>query len=509
MRRLSDIAHFEKIVSDASRSRRGSRLRSLFSMRLRHLSARERLDLLRRPLQLLAPRLRYFMLTGLLLVLLQSNPFGEGVGRNGMRLPFLLAWAPLAVAYFGAAYRGNPGVCPVGRTLARITMRRLGGGRHRRRAASAGQTAGPLRKRPSFFWKLAGFSGDGIRLAVDHNRAMVARCLLASACGLHSLGTGRGTLGTSRPPVEGSSASRQTHLRSLSPKSQNRDIRHHVPAHRLRPCPVRFGQAIAARSHPSAAILQPPVRAASALFDNVSRAPLVASVGFDACSRDVEIARLLTPSFNSAFLRNASRYDHARQLPTSYCQQESFNSAVTGKGPRSATNRPQYPRAHSNMLKAHFQRNLPGTQLVRADARHCPFAERCAHGSCVKRDSENPALCSSRAERTHILIVLDANAAPPSLDSAKKPHRMRSSHSRRWSAFTRVGERNPSLKFRDSLPRPSAASEPNRRIPPGWHKDVAGQEFRESLPIRSRENPATKPATTSCRNHLKTAGIQV
>ncbi len=110
--RLPNFELFEKVVSAASsspRARKGSRLDSLFGLRLRHLPAAERLDLLRRPLRLLAPRLRYFLLTALLLVLLQSNPFGEGVGRNWMRLPFLLVWASLAVAYFAAAYRSMLG----------------------------------------------------------------------------------------------------------------------------------------------------------------------------------------------------------------------------------------------------------------------------------------------------------------------------------------------------------------------------------------------------------------
>jgi hypothetical protein len=110
--RLPDFELFEKVVSAASsspRARKGSRIASLFGFRLRHLSAAERLNLLRQPLRLLAPRPRYFLLTAVLLVLLQSNPFGEAVGRNWMRLPFLLVWAPLAVAYFAAAYRSMLG----------------------------------------------------------------------------------------------------------------------------------------------------------------------------------------------------------------------------------------------------------------------------------------------------------------------------------------------------------------------------------------------------------------
>jgi hypothetical protein len=106
--RLADFTHFEKVISGAMQSRRGrrgSRRASLLGMRLRHLSGIERLALLRYPRQLLTPRLRYFGMTALLLVVLQSNPFGEGIGRNAMRLPFLLVWAPLAVAYFAAAYR--------------------------------------------------------------------------------------------------------------------------------------------------------------------------------------------------------------------------------------------------------------------------------------------------------------------------------------------------------------------------------------------------------------------
>ena len=69
--RLSNFEIFERVVSDASktsRARKGSRIGSLVSFRLRHLSAAERLDILRHPITLLAPRLRYFVLTGVLLV---------------------------------------------------------------------------------------------------------------------------------------------------------------------------------------------------------------------------------------------------------------------------------------------------------------------------------------------------------------------------------------------------------------------------------------------------------
>jgi hypothetical protein len=129
--RLSDFELFEKVVSAASsspRARKGSRLSSLFGLRLRHLSAAERLDLLRRPLRLLAPRLRYFLLTAVLLVLLQSNPFGEAVGRNWMRLPFLLVWAPLAVAYFVAAYRSMLGYGLLRRTATASSIVSLSAG---------------------------------------------------------------------------------------------------------------------------------------------------------------------------------------------------------------------------------------------------------------------------------------------------------------------------------------------------------------------------------------------
>jgi hypothetical protein len=129
--RLPDFELFEKVVSAASaspRARKGSRLSSLFGFRLRHLSAVERLDLLRRPLRLLAPRLRYFLLTAVLLVILQSNPFGEAVGRNWMRLPFLLVWAPLAVAYFAAAYRSMLGCALLRRSATASTVVSLSAG---------------------------------------------------------------------------------------------------------------------------------------------------------------------------------------------------------------------------------------------------------------------------------------------------------------------------------------------------------------------------------------------
>jgi hypothetical protein len=75
------------------------RFRSFISMRLIHLSPDERLTLLKQPKSLLLPRHRCYLLIGLLLIAMQSNPFGEGIDNNWMRWPFLLAWALLCLAY--------------------------------------------------------------------------------------------------------------------------------------------------------------------------------------------------------------------------------------------------------------------------------------------------------------------------------------------------------------------------------------------------------------------------
>jgi hypothetical protein len=79
--------------------RRWSKLRSLVSLRLIHLSPDERLSYLERPESLLYPRHGYYLLVALLLVALQSNPFGEGYDNNWMRWSVLLAWSPVGLAY--------------------------------------------------------------------------------------------------------------------------------------------------------------------------------------------------------------------------------------------------------------------------------------------------------------------------------------------------------------------------------------------------------------------------
>jgi len=76
-----------------------SKLRSLISLRLIHLSPNERLSHLERPESLLYPRHGYYLLVAFLLVALQSNPFGEGYDNNWMRWSFLLAWSPVCLAY--------------------------------------------------------------------------------------------------------------------------------------------------------------------------------------------------------------------------------------------------------------------------------------------------------------------------------------------------------------------------------------------------------------------------
>lgn len=61
-----------------------SRLKSLFSLRLTHLSGEERLSFIRRPERLLMPKLRYFALSAVTVVLVQSSPFLAGFGNIGM-----------------------------------------------------------------------------------------------------------------------------------------------------------------------------------------------------------------------------------------------------------------------------------------------------------------------------------------------------------------------------------------------------------------------------------------
>jgi hypothetical protein len=99
---LPGLAAYEEVLGHqpGSRLRRmWRRFRSLVSLRLIHLSPSERLTFLRRPASLLFPRHKYYLLVGILLVVLQSNPFGEGYENNWMRWPFLLAWALVGLAY--------------------------------------------------------------------------------------------------------------------------------------------------------------------------------------------------------------------------------------------------------------------------------------------------------------------------------------------------------------------------------------------------------------------------
>jgi len=110
---LPSLASYETVLGDQPRSqfhRLWHELRSLVSLRLIHLSPGERLALLRRPESLLFPRHRYYVLAGLLLIVLQSNAFAEGYENNWMRWPFLLAWAPICLAYLmnvGRAIEGS------------------------------------------------------------------------------------------------------------------------------------------------------------------------------------------------------------------------------------------------------------------------------------------------------------------------------------------------------------------------------------------------------------------
>lgn len=94
--------------------------RSLVSLRLIHLSPGERLAFLRRPGSLLFPRHRYYVFAGLLLITLQSNAFAEGFENNWMRWTFLLAWAPIGVAYLMNAGRAIEG-CALLPEVSRVT----------------------------------------------------------------------------------------------------------------------------------------------------------------------------------------------------------------------------------------------------------------------------------------------------------------------------------------------------------------------------------------------------
>jgi hypothetical protein len=99
---LRGFEAYKTILLEESRSRFNqllSRLRSLISLRLVHLSPAERLSFLERPGALLYPRHIYFFFVALILVALQSNPFGEGYENNWVRWFFLLAWSPIGFAY--------------------------------------------------------------------------------------------------------------------------------------------------------------------------------------------------------------------------------------------------------------------------------------------------------------------------------------------------------------------------------------------------------------------------
>jgi Zn-dependent protease with chaperone function len=86
------------------------RVRSIFSLRLIHLSALERRRWLSDPQTLILPRTRYFALTALLLFLLECSPFTAGYGANAMRLSLLVAWPPFAVAYLANIARSVAGL---------------------------------------------------------------------------------------------------------------------------------------------------------------------------------------------------------------------------------------------------------------------------------------------------------------------------------------------------------------------------------------------------------------
>jgi Zn-dependent protease with chaperone function len=117
---LGELSFFENVLSEqgVSRSLRlWRKFRSLLSLRLIHLSPGERLVFLKHPESLLYPRHRYYVLTGTLLVVLQSNPFGEGYENYWMRWLFLLAWAPVCLAYAMNVGRAIEGVASTGEKL--------------------------------------------------------------------------------------------------------------------------------------------------------------------------------------------------------------------------------------------------------------------------------------------------------------------------------------------------------------------------------------------------------
>jgi Zn-dependent protease with chaperone function len=93
---------FERVIGasarPASRSRLG-KFRSLTSLRLVHLSPGERLSFMARPLALVEPKTPYFFFIAALLLVIQSSPFLEGYGHNGLRMSLLLPWLLTAFAY--------------------------------------------------------------------------------------------------------------------------------------------------------------------------------------------------------------------------------------------------------------------------------------------------------------------------------------------------------------------------------------------------------------------------
>lgn len=109
-------------IRDARAQPGRSRLRSLLSPRLIHLSASERIALLEDPARLVAPKIRYFALVGALVLFLQSSPFTTGVDANVMRIAPLALWAVLAVAYLLNLHRvqGALSAVPVLRTPAHV-----------------------------------------------------------------------------------------------------------------------------------------------------------------------------------------------------------------------------------------------------------------------------------------------------------------------------------------------------------------------------------------------------
>jgi Zn-dependent protease with chaperone function len=86
---------------------------TLLTLRLIHLSPIERLRMLSEPERLIAPRYRHFAAAAVLCAIVQSSPFGIGYGRHWMRIPFLLVWGPLCVAYLWNVVRAIRGMSVV------------------------------------------------------------------------------------------------------------------------------------------------------------------------------------------------------------------------------------------------------------------------------------------------------------------------------------------------------------------------------------------------------------